>query len=59
MPLRTDDPPQLRRLTRDGALTLTVGCAPCSDWCTLELTRACEDVLARFAVGRDDLSFET
>ncbi|MFY0540696.1 hypothetical protein [Nannocystis pusilla] len=41
MPPRPDDPPTLRRLARDGALTLTVGCAPWSDWCNLELTHAC------------------
>lgn len=41
MPPRPDDPPTLRRLARDDALTLTVGCAPWRDWCSLELTRAC------------------
>ncbi|MCY1070443.1 hypothetical protein OV090_37225 [Nannocystis sp. RBIL2] len=56
-PPRADDPPTLRRLTRDGALTLTVGCAPWSDWCSLELTRACglapDDLVAPPPFDRD------
>jgi hypothetical protein len=59
MPPRADDPPTLRRLARGGALTLTVGCAPWSDWCSLELTRACGlapgDLVAPPPFDRDGL----